>query len=156
MRGDHSLEEYQSYLAFLIHAPYAKLGLDSSDSWLKRLLFKAKPSDIHLVLPRLTLSDLLPPLGGKSKYQLGIGAHRISTPLHSRGVPQERKDVISDQVLSSLRIVKSTPEGLVLCLQYPVDPDSEFTPAKETLELAVCIQKWVTKASGRRGLASYI
>ena len=28
----------------------------------------------------------------------------------------------------------------MLCLQYPVDPNSEFTPAKETLELAVCIQ----------------
>jgi hypothetical protein len=141
MRGDHSLEDYQSYLAFLIHAPYAQLGLNTHDSWLKNLLFKAKPSDIHLVLPRLTLSDLLPPFGSKSKYRLGIGAHRISIPLHSRAAPQERKDVISDQVLSSLRIVKSSPEGLVLCLQYPVDRDSDFTPAKETLELAVCVQK---------------
>jgi hypothetical protein len=105
------------------------------------LLFKAKSSDIHLVLPSLTLSDLLPPLGGKSKYRLGIGAHRISIPLHSRGTPRERKDVISEEVVSSLRIVDSTPERLVLCLQYPVDPDSEFIPAKETLELAVCIQQ---------------
>jgi hypothetical protein len=141
MRGDHSLEDYQSYLAFLIHAPYAQLGLNPHDSWLKNLLFKAKASDIHLVLPRLTLSDLQPPFGGKSKYRLGLGAHRISIPLHSRGAPRERKDVISDEILSSLRLVKSSPEGLVLCLQYPVDPDSEFIPAKETLELAVCIQK---------------
>jgi len=141
MRGDHSLEDYQSYLAFLIHAPYAQLGLNPHDSWLKNLLFKANASDIHLVLPRLTLSDLQPPFGGKSKYRLGIGAHRISIPLHSRGAPRERKDVISDEILSSLRLVKSSPEGLVLCLQYPVDPDSEFIPAKETLELAVCIQK---------------
>ncbi|PNG38905.1 hypothetical protein A1354_15030 [Pseudomonas asplenii] len=141
MRGDHSLEDYQSYLAFLIHAPYAQLGPNPYDSWLKNLLFKAKPSDIHLVLPRLTLSDLLPPLGGKSTHRLGIGAYRISMPLHNQGAPRERKDVISDEVASSLRIVKSSPEGLVLCLQYPVDPDSEFTPAKETLELAVCVQK---------------
>jgi hypothetical protein len=141
MRGDHSLEDYQSYLAFLIHAPYAQLGPNPYDSWLKNLLFKAKPSDIHLVLPRLTLSDLLPALGGKSTHRLGIGAHRISMPLHNQGAPRERKDVISDEVASSLRIVKSSPEGLVLCLQYPVDRDSEFTPAKETLELAVCIQK---------------
>lgn len=141
MRGNHSLEDYQSYLAFLIHAPYAQLGLNPYDSWLKNLMFKAKPSDIHLVLPSLTLTDLLPPLGGKSKYRLGIGAHRISIPLHSRGTPRERKDVISEEVVSSLRIVDSTPERLVLCLQYPVDPDSEFIPAKETLELAVCIQK---------------
>jgi hypothetical protein len=145
MRGDHSLEDYQSYLAFLIHAPYVQLGLNPHDSLLKNLMFKAKPSDIHLVLPRLTLSDLLPPYGSKSEYQLGIGAHRISIPLHSRGAPQERKDVISDQVLSSLRIVKSSPEGLVLCLQYPVDPDSDFTPAKEMLELAVCVQKMGAK-----------
>ncbi|MBK5343340.1 hypothetical protein JFU48_18385 [Pseudomonas sp. TH49] len=141
MRGDHSLHDYQSYLAFLIHAPYAQLGPNPYDSWLKNLLFKAKPSDIHLVLPRLTLNDLLPPLGGKSTHRLGIGAHRISLPLHSQGTPRERKEVISDEVVSSLRIVESTPEKLVLCLQYPVDPDSEFTPAKETLELAVCIQE---------------
>ncbi|POA29176.1 hypothetical protein C1891_28185 [Pseudomonas sp. GW456-12-1-14-TSB6] len=140
MRGDHSLEDYQSYLAFLIHAPYAQLGPNPYDSWLKNLLFKARPSDIHLVLPRLTLGDLLPPLGGKATHLLGIGAHRISMLLHSRGTPRERKDVVSEEILRSLRIVKSSAEGLVLCLQYPVDPDSEFTPAKETLELAVCIQ----------------
>ncbi|WP_338801345.1 toxin VasX [Pseudomonas sp. RSB 5.4] len=140
MRGDHSLEDYQSYLAFLIQAPYAQLGPNPYDSWLKNLLFKAKPSDIHLVLPRLTLENLLPPLDGKPKHRLGIGAHRISMPLHGRGAPRERKDVLSDEVLSSLRIVKSSPEGLVLCLQYPIDHSAEYTPAKETLELAVCVQ----------------
>ncbi|QXI04341.1 hypothetical protein HU718_020155 [Pseudomonas tensinigenes] len=139
-RGDHSLDDYQSYLAYLIHAPYAQLGPNLYDSWLKNLLLKAKPSDIHLVLPGLTLNDLLPPFGGKPTHRLGIGAHRISMPLHSRGTPREQRDVISEEVLSSLRIVKSSSEGLVLCLQYPVDPSSEFTPAKETLELAVCIQ----------------
>jgi hypothetical protein len=36
--------------------------------------------------------------------------------------------------------VQTGPDRLVLCLQYPVDPDAEFTPASETLELAVCIQ----------------
>ncbi|MGN8150074.1 toxin VasX [Pseudomonas sp. 22085] len=140
MLGDHSLDDYQSYLAFLIHAPYAQLGPNPHDSWLKNLLFKAKPSDIHLVLPRLTLSDLLPPFGGKSTHRLGIGALRISIPIQSRGMLRERKDVISDEVVSSLRVVESTPKGLVLCLQYPVNSDSKFTSAKETLELAVCIQ----------------
>ncbi|QXI08609.1 hypothetical protein HU718_013165 [Pseudomonas tensinigenes] len=140
MRGDHSLEDYQNYLAFLIHAPYAQLGPNPHDSWLRNLLFKAKPSDIHLVLPRLTLADLLPPFGGKPTHRLGIGAHRISIPLHSRGIQREQRDAISDEIVSSLRIVKSTSEGLVLCLQYPVDPDSEYIPARETLELAVCIQ----------------
>jgi hypothetical protein len=144
-RGNYRLEDYQSYLAFLIHAPYAQLGLNSYDSWLKSLMLKAKPSNIHLVLPRLTLSDLLPPLGGKSRYQLGIGAYRIAIPLHSRGAPRERKDVISEEVVRNLRIVDSTPERLVLCLQYPVDPDSEFIPTKETLVLAVCIQKLDTE-----------
>jgi len=140
MRGDHSLDDYQSYLAFLIHAPYAQSGPDPSDTWLKTLLFGAKPSDIHLVLPRLSLNDLTPPLTGKPTHRLGIGAHRLVMPLHGRGVPQQRKELISEEILSSLRIVKSTPEGLVLCLQYPVRPDSEYAPAKETLELAVCIQ----------------
>lgn len=140
MRGDHSLDDYQSYLAFLIHAPYAQSGPDPSDTWLKTLLFGAKPSDIHLVLPRLALNDLLPPLNGKPTHRLGIGAHRLVLPLHGRGVPQVRMEVISEEILSSLRIVKSSPDGLVLCLQYPVRPDSEYVPAKETLELAVCIQ----------------
>jgi hypothetical protein len=140
MRGDHSLDDYQSYLAFLIHAPYAQSGPESSDTWLKALLFGAKPSDIHLVLPRLALNDLLPSLNGKPSQRLGIGAHRLVVPLHGRGVPQLRKEVISEEILSSLRIVKSSPDGLVLCLQYPVRPNSEYVPAKETLELAVCIQ----------------
>ncbi len=140
MRGDHSLDDYQSYLAFLIHAPYAQLGPNLYDSWLKDLLFKAKPSDIHLALPTLTLNDLLPPFGGNPTSRLGIGAHRISIPLHSRGAPREQRDVISDEILSSLRIVKSSPEGLILCLQYPAGLGSEFVPAKETLELAVCVQ----------------
>jgi hypothetical protein len=151
MRGDHSLKDYQNYLAFLIHAPYVQLGVQAHDSRLKSLLLKAKPSDIHLVLPRLTLKDLTPPLGGKPTHHLGIGAHRISVPLHSRGTPREQRDVISDEIVKSLRIVKSMPEGLVLCLQYPVAPDSEFTPAKETLELAIRIQaldengQWVSR-----------
>lgn len=140
MRGDHSLDDYQNYLAFLIHAPYAQSGPDPSDTWLKTLLFGAKPSDIHLVLPRLALNDLLPPLNGKPSQRLGIGAHRLVAPLHGRGVPQVRKEVISEEILSSLRIVKSSPDGLVLCLQYPIRPDSDYTPAKETLELAICIQ----------------
>ncbi|MGH8330586.1 MAG: hypothetical protein ACRES0_09230 [Pseudomonas sp.] len=139
-RGDHTLDEYQRYLGYLLNAPYAQLGPNEHDSWLKNLLLKAKPSDIHLVLPRLKLSDFQPPLSGQPAHRLGIGAHRLSVPLHSRGVPRERKDVISEEVANSLRIVQTGPDRLVLCLQYPLDPDAEFTPASETLELAVCIQ----------------
>ncbi|MNO93936.1 hypothetical protein D3C76_855440 [compost metagenome] len=42
--------------------------------------------------------------------------------------------------MNSLRIVQTGPDRLVLCLQYPLDLYAEFTPASETLELAVCIQ----------------
>ncbi|EUB73872.1 hypothetical protein PMI27_003615 [Pseudomonas sp. GM41(2012)] len=139
-RGDHTLDEYQSYLAYLLHAPYVQLGPNKHDTWLKDLLLKAKPKDIHLVLPGLKLNDFQPPLSGQPAHRLGIGAQRLSVPLHSRGVPRERKDVISEEVANSLRIVQTGPDRLVLCLQYPVDPDAEFTPASETLELAVCIQ----------------
>lgn len=139
-RGDHTLDEYQHYLARLLHAPYAQLGPNEHDSWLKNLLRKAQPKDIHLVLPRLNLSDFQPPLSGKPVHRLGIGAHRISVPLHRRGAPQERKSVISDEVVNSLRIAQAEPDRLVLCLQYPLDLDAEFTPASETLELVVCIQ----------------
>ncbi|MHC8354059.1 hypothetical protein ACYZTL_02115 [Pseudomonas sp. LB3P81] len=139
-RGDHTLDDYQQYLGYLLNAPYAQLGPNEHDSWLKNLLLKAKPSDIHLVLPRFNLSDFQPPLSGQPAHRLGIGARRLSVPLHSRGVPQERKDVISDEVTASLRLVQAESDRLVLCLRYPVNPDAEFTPASETLELAVCIQ----------------
>ncbi|MNF85135.1 hypothetical protein D3C84_675210 [compost metagenome] len=140
IRGNHTLDEYQRYLAYLLNAPYAQLGPNEHDSWLKNLLLKAKPRDIHLVLPRLKLSDFQPPLSGQPAHRLGIGAHRIAIPLHSRGAPRERKDIISEEVANSLRIVQTGPDQLVLCLQYPLDLYAEFTPASETLELAVCIQ----------------
>ena len=139
-RGDHALDEYQRYLAYLLHAPYTQLGPNKHDSWLKNLLLKAKPKDIHLVLPGLKLNDFQPPLSGQPAHRLGLGAHRIAVPLHNRGAPREHKDVISEEVANSLRIVQTGPDRLVLCLQYPADPDAEFTPASETLELAVCIQ----------------
>ncbi|MHC8319934.1 toxin VasX [Pseudomonas sp. GB2N2] len=150
-RGDHTLDEYRRYLDYLFNAPYAQLGPDEHDSWLKNLLLKAKPSDIHLVLPRFNLPDFQPPLSGKPIYRLGIGARRLSVPLHSRGRPQERKDVISDEVVASLRIVQAAPDRLVLCLRYPLDPDAEFIPSSETLELAVCVEtlnangNWVSR-----------
>ena len=84
---------------------------------------------------------------GKATHRLGIGAHRIAIPLHSRGAPRERKDVISEEVANSLRIVQTGPDRLVLCLQYPLDLDAEFTPASETLELAVCIQSLNAKGA---------
>ncbi|MHC8354562.1 toxin VasX [Pseudomonas sp. LB3P81] len=139
-RGDHTLDEYQRYLDYLLNAPYAQLGPNEHDSWLKNLLLKAKPSDIHLVLPRFNLSNFQPPLNGKPIHRLGIGARRLAVPLHSRGVPQERKDVISDEVAASLRLVQAESDRLVLCLRYPVNPDTEFTPASETLELTVCVE----------------
>ncbi|MFD2883548.1 hypothetical protein ACFS4T_15470 [Pseudomonas lini] len=73
--------------------------------------------------PELIRSD-------KAAHRLGIGAHRIAIPLHSRGTLRERKDVISDEITASLRIVQTGPDRLVLCLQYPVDPDSELTPPR--------------------------
>jgi hypothetical protein len=150
-RGDHTLDEYKNYLTYLLHAPYAQLGPNEHDSWLKNLLLKAKPKDIHVVLPGLTLNDFQPPLNGQPARRLGIGAHRLSIPLHSRGTPRERKDVISDEVANSLRIVEAGPDRLVLCLRYPVDIDAEFTPASETLELTVCLQtlnangEWISR-----------
>ncbi|WP_339477494.1 toxin VasX [Pseudomonas fluorescens] len=154
MRGDRSLDDYQRYLASLIHMPYAQLGPNPHDSWLKNLLFKAKPSDIHLVLPGLTLSDLLPPFDGIPTHRLDIGAHRISIPIERRGILRERKDVISDEVVNSVRIVESTPERLVLCLQYPVHPDPKFTSARETLELVICIH--VLNAKGECASRIYV
>jgi hypothetical protein len=139
-RGNHTLDEYRRYLDYLLNAPYAQLGPDEHDSWLKNLLLKAKSSDIHLVLPKFNLSDFQPPLGGKPAHRLGVGARRLSVPLHSRGVPQERKEVISDEVVASLRLVQAAPDRLVLCLRYPLNPDAQFTPAVETLELAVCVE----------------
>jgi hypothetical protein len=147
VRGDHSLDEYKSYLSFLVHAPYVQLGPNEHDWWLKSLLLKAKPKDIHLVLPGVRLNDFQPPLNGQPARCLGIGAHRISIPLHGRGTQRERRDAISAEVANSLRIVETGPDRLVLCLQYPLDPDAEFTPASETLELTVCLQTLASDGS---------
>ena len=150
-RSDHTMDQYRRYLTQLLEIPYAQLGPNEHDSWLKNLLLRAKPSDIHLVLPGLNLDDFQPPLTGNPAMRLGIGAWRICVPLHSRGTPQARKTAVSSEVADSLRLVHSEPKHLVLCLKYPIEPDSEFTPASETLELNVCVQTsdgdgaWITR-----------
>ncbi|MFJ7312134.1 hypothetical protein ACIQVE_05095 [Pseudomonas sp. NPDC098747] len=138
-RGDHSLDDYQRYLGDLIHAPVALLGPNKHDSLLKNLFLRANPSDIHLELPGVKLSDFQPPLSGKASHRLGIGAHRLFRPLDSRGVARERKDEISNEVADSLQIVQANP--LILCLQYPLNHDAPLTPVTETLELGVCVQR---------------
>ncbi|NUT75915.1 hypothetical protein HNO86_12765 [Pseudomonas sp. C1C7] len=152
-RGDHSLEDYRCHLAYLINTPYVQVGPEPYDSWLKNLLLKARPGDIHLILPGLTLSDFLPPFAGKPTHRLDIGANRICTLVHGRGTPRERVDVISEEIFDSLRIVKSNPEALVICLRCPWNRETEYTVVKEILELAVCIQtlndkgNWTSRTS---------
>jgi hypothetical protein len=118
-RGNYTLDQYQRYLGELLHAPSAQLGLNKHDSLLKNLFLRAKPSDIHLTLPRMKLSDFQPPLSGKPSHRLGIGAHRLFRPIDSRGTARERKDVISDEVTDSLQVVQADP--LIVCLQYPLN-----------------------------------
>ncbi|VVM63088.1 hypothetical protein PS662_01401 [Pseudomonas fluorescens] len=142
-RGNYTLDQYQRYLGDLLHAPSAQLGLIKHDSLLKNLFLRAKPSDIHLELPRVKLSDFQPPLSGKPSHRLGIGAHRLYRPLDSRGTARERKDVISNEVTDSLQVVQADP--LILCLRYPPNSDAPMAPVVETLELAVCVQVLNTK-----------
>ncbi|MHC8389251.1 toxin VasX [Pseudomonas sp. MDT2-39-1] len=144
-RGNHTLDEYQRYLGDLLHAPTAQLGLNKHDSLLKNLFLRAKPSDIHLELPRVKLSDFQPPLSGKPSHRLGIGAHRLYRPLDSRGTARERKDVISNEVTDSLEVVQADP--LIVCLQYPLNRNAPMAPVVETLELGVCVQ--VLNAKGQ-------
>ncbi|MCP1518314.1 hypothetical protein J2Y74_002624 [Pseudomonas migulae] len=144
-RGNYTLDQYQRYLGELLHAPTAQLGLIKHDSLLKNLFLRAKPSDIHLELPRVKLSDFQPPLSGQPSHRLGIGAHRLYRPLDSRGTARERKDVISNEVTDSLQVVQADP--LILCLQYPLNRDAPMAPVVETLELAVCVQ--VLNAKGQ-------
>jgi hypothetical protein len=138
-RGNYTLDEYQRYLGELIHAPFAMLGLNEHDTLLRKLFLRAKPSDIHLELPGVKLSDFQPPLSGKPSLRLGIGAHRLFRPLESRGTARERKDVISNEVSDSLQIVQANP--LILCLQYPLNREAPTSPVIETLELGICVQR---------------
>jgi hypothetical protein len=148
-RGNYTLDQYQRYLGDLLHAPSAQLGLNKHDSLLKNLFLRAKPSDIHLTLPGVKLSDFQPPLSGKPSHRLGIGAHRLFRPLDSRGTARERKDVISDEVTDSLQVVQADP--LIVCLQYPLNRNAPMAPVVETLELGVCVQmlnakgEWVSR-----------
>ncbi|MDI3275831.1 toxin VasX [Pseudomonas sp. AL03] len=148
-RGNYTLDECQRYLGDLLHAPSAQLGLNKHDSLLKNLFLRAKPSDIHLTLPGVKLSDFQPPLSGKPSHRLGIGAHRLFRPLESRGTARERKDVISDEVTDSLQVVQADP--LIVCLQYPLNRNAPMAPVVETLELGVCVQmlnakgEWISR-----------
>ena len=148
-RGNYTLDQYQRYLGDLLHAPSAQLGLIKHDSLLKNLFLRAKPSDIHLTLPGVKLSDFQPPLNGKPSHRLGIGAHRLFRPLDSRGTARERKDVISDEVTDSLQVVQADP--LIVCLQYPLKRNAPMAPVVETLELGVCVQmlnakgEWISR-----------
>ncbi|MCF4995450.1 hypothetical protein GIW70_12685 [Pseudomonas syringae] len=148
-RGDYTLDEYQHYLGLLLHAPFAHLGSNPHDSLLKNLFLRAEPSDIHLTLPGVKLSDFQPPLSGKPSHRLGIGAHRLFRPLDSRGVTRERKEVISDEVTDTLQVVQAEP--LILCLQHPPNRNAPMAPVAETLELAVCVQtlnaqgEWISR-----------
>ncbi|MHC8407064.1 toxin VasX [Pseudomonas sp. TMB3-21] len=141
--GDYSLEDYQRYLTYLLHAPYAQLGANEHDSWVKQLVLKAKISDIHLVIPGLNLSHFQPPLDGQPSHRLGIGANRISATFHGGGARREAREAVSNEVTASLRLVQSASRHLVLCLQFPSDPlnpDAQLPPTIETLELVVCIE----------------
>jgi hypothetical protein len=148
-RGNYTLDQYQRYLGELLHAPSAQLGLNKHDSLLKNLFLRAKPSDIHLTLPRMKLSDFQPPLSGKPSHRLGIGAHRLFRPIDSRGTARERKDVISNEVTDSLQVVQADP--LIVCLQYPLNRNAPMAPVVETLELGVCVQtlnakgEWISR-----------
>ncbi|WPX58476.1 toxin VasX [Pseudomonas sp. DC1.2] len=144
-RGNYTLDQYQRYLGELLHAPTAHLGVIKHDSLLKNLFLRAKPSDIHLALPGVKLSDFQPPLSGNPSHRLGIGAHRLYRPLDSRGSAHERKDVISAEVTDSLKIVQADP--LILCLHSALNHNAPMAPAVETLELAVCVQ--VLNAQGQ-------
>lgn len=126
-REELTLEEFQYRLTLLQQAPFVEIKGPEEESFWQRILPSAKPGDIFVTFPGMTLPDYESTLNGKASYGIKIGAQRITTFLRGdRGFPMEQREVVTEQVQVNLYRVKSTPEKeqsgpahLSLKLTYP-------------------------------------
>ena len=141
------VEAFQHHLTALLQAPFVQIKSIESESFWISLLPNTQEGEICVVLPGLNLSDFQVDLEGNVRNELMIGAQRITTFLHSnRGVPGEQRDVVTEQVQTSLTRVKSQSEQqgqgapLLLKMAYPRNPERVLGKITEDLLLVLELQ----------------
>ncbi|MFP3517953.1 toxin VasX [Pseudomonas sp. SIMBA_077] len=140
-REELTLEEFQYRLTLLQQVPFVEIKGSEEESFWQSILPSAKPGDIFVTFPGMTLPDYESTLEGKVSYGIKIGAQRITTFLRrDRGFPMEQREVVTEQVQMKLYRVKSAPEKeksgpahLSLKLTYPHNRKSSLGKLSEEL-----------------------
>ena len=147
-RRDLSLQEFQHYLTLQQQAPFVEIKRSDEEPFWQSMLTDAKPGEIYVVLPGLTLPDYQDKLDGYASHGLRIGAQRITTFLRGdRGVPVEQREVVTEQVQAGLYRMMSKPEKeqsgpapLLIKLTYPRTPERTIGNISEELLIELELQ----------------
>ena len=147
-RRDFSLQEFQHYLTLQQQAPFVEIKRSDDKPFWQSMLAGAKPGEIFVILPGLTLADYQGRLDGEASHGLKIGALRITTFLRGdRGVPMEQCEVVTEQVQAGLYRMVSTPEKeqsgpapLMIKLTYPRNPERAIGNISEELLIELELQ----------------
>ncbi|MGP5570939.1 toxin VasX, partial [Pseudomonas helleri] len=147
-RIDFSLQEFQHYLTLQQQAPFVEVKRSDDESFWQSMLGGAKPGEIFVILPGMTLADYQDKLDGRASHGLKIGAQRITTFLRGdRGVPVEQREVVTEHVQAGLYRMVSKPEKeqsgsapLLIKLTYPRNPERTIGNISEELLIELELQ----------------
>ncbi|WP_228394075.1 toxin VasX [Pseudomonas helleri] len=147
-RIDFSLQEFQHYLTLQQQAPFVEVKRSDDESFWQSMLGGAKPGEIFVILPGMTLADYQDKLDGRANHGLKIGAQRITTFLRGdRGVPVEQREVVTEHVQAGLYRMVSKPEKeqsgsapLLIKLTYPRNPERTIGNISEELLIELELQ----------------
>ena len=147
-RENLSLQEFQHYLTMQQQAPFVEIKRSDDEPFWQSMLPSAKPGEIFVILPGMTVSDYQPTLEGQANHGLRVGALRITTFLQGdRGKPIEQREVVTEQVEAGLyreesRLEKeqSGPAPLLLKLTYPRNPQRVLGKLSEELLIELELQ----------------
>ena len=141
-REEQTLQEFQYRLTLLQQAPFVEIKSSEEEPFWQSILSSAKPSDIFVIIPGMSLSDYQSTLESKVSYGIKIGAQRITKLHRGRGIVAEQREIVTGQVQRELYRVKSKPQieqsglqPLLLKLTYP--SDSERMHGKLSEELLI-------------------
>ena len=147
-RIDFSLQEFQHYLTLQQQAPFVEVKRSDDESFWQSMLGGAKPGEIFVILPGMTLADYQDKLDGRASHGLKIGAQRITTFLRGdRGARVEQREVVTEQVQAGLYRMVSKPEKeqsgpapLLIKLTYPRNPERSIGNISEELLIELELQ----------------
>ncbi|MGP5449061.1 toxin VasX, partial [Pseudomonas helleri] len=158
-RRDLSLQEFQHYLTLQQQAPFVEVKRSDDEPFWQSMLAGAKPGEIFVILPGMTLADYQDRLDGRVSHGLKIGAQRITTFLRGdRGIPVEQREVVTEQVEAGLYRMVSKPEKeqsgpapLLIKLTYPRNPERAIGNISEELLIELELQSLDDEGQLARG-----